>query len=74
MQAHQKSKLNLQKDLKWILKQPNIRKKMMDSVALTQFLLSHEAILDIGVTDREATIDEVVTHLFNHSDWVNKKK
>jgi hypothetical protein len=74
MKANQKSKLNLRKDLKWILKQPNIREKMMDSVALTQFLLSHEVILDIEVTDREATVEEVVTNLFNHSGWVNKKK
>ena len=74
MRANLQSKLNLRKDLKWNLRQPTIRQKMMSSVELTQFLLSQITMLDIEVADREATIEEAFTHLFNHSDWVIRKQ
>jgi hypothetical protein len=40
---------------------------MTTSFVLTPFLLSQIVMLSLDVTDREATIEEAVTHLFNHS-------
>ena len=73
MQSKLDAKMNLLKELKWNLRQPNVREKMTTSFVLTPFLLSQIGILTLDVTDREATIEEAVTHLFNHSDWVIKK-
>ncbi len=74
MQSKLNAKIDLLKDLKWNLKQPNVREKMSTSFVLTPFLLSQIGMLNIEVTDREASIEEAVKHLFNHSDWVIKKK
>ncbi len=73
MKSKLNAKLNLLNELKWNLRQPNIREKMTTSFVLTPFLLSQIGMLSLDVTDREATIEEAVTHLFNHSNWVIKK-
>ena len=74
MQSNLNAKLNLLKELKWNLRQPNVRGKMTKKNFLTPFLLSQIGMLTLEVNDRKSSFEEAITHLFNHSDWVIKRR
>jgi hypothetical protein len=73
METNLHSKIKLLKDLKWNIKRQNIREKMVNSSALTHFILCQIGKLEVEVADRVVSKDELGTFLFNHTDWVFKK-
>ncbi len=60
-------------DLKLILTKSEVRGVMVNSSALTQFLLSHITLLEIQVSDRQISSEEWALHAVNESNWRFKK-
>jgi hypothetical protein len=72
METNIHSRLNLLKDLKWLLQQSNIQEKMTQSFVLTQFVLAQISKLEVEVSCRGISIDDKKN--YNHSITMFRKK
>ena len=72
METDLHSRLNLLKDLKWLLQQSNVQEKMTQSFVLTKFILAQITKLEVEVSCRGISIDD--KKILNHSITMFKKK